>query len=179
VLGAVVTSSSVILLPYIRVSQIFNKSRSHFKILSVTWSKFHSEDPQILNSTIQDLSWWPGIWELCTYDITSVTNKFYHTFFLSKFKVCIFTLNHLFDWTKESLMQFWKVASLWFIYNDTNITGSQESSISKVTRLHPGKSQIQILVEARNFFLLQNALTGPGAHSASYSRGPADSSSGQ
>ena len=41
-----------------RDAQIFQKSRSHFKILGtrqVTRSKFHTEDPQMLAPTIQNL----------------------------------------------------------------------------------------------------------------------------
>ena len=42
--------------------QIFQKSSSYLKILGtgrVTWSKFHSEDPQILGATLQNLFSWP------------------------------------------------------------------------------------------------------------------------
>jgi hypothetical protein len=45
----------------------FQKSSSHLKILgarNVTWSKFHTDDPQILGATVQNLvvraTWRPG-----------------------------------------------------------------------------------------------------------------------
>jgi hypothetical protein len=47
-----------ILMVYDRGAQIFQKSRSHLKILGarrVTWSKFRTEDPQILGATVQNL----------------------------------------------------------------------------------------------------------------------------
>jgi hypothetical protein len=44
-----------------RSAQIFQKSRSYLKILGarrVTWSKFHSEEPQILGAMVQNLVAW-------------------------------------------------------------------------------------------------------------------------
>jgi hypothetical protein len=48
-------------------AQIFEKSRSHLKILGVrrvTWCTFHTQDPQILDTTIQNFfataTWLPG-----------------------------------------------------------------------------------------------------------------------
>jgi hypothetical protein len=43
---------------YIRGAQFFQKGRIHFKIMGVrrgTSSKFHSENPQILGDTVQNL----------------------------------------------------------------------------------------------------------------------------
>lgn len=55
-----------------RSAPVFQKSRSHPKIPGTrrtTWSKFHTEDPQILSTTVQNLvttvSWYPGIVHPC------------------------------------------------------------------------------------------------------------------
>jgi hypothetical protein len=51
-----------------RGAQIFQKSRSHLKILGarrVMWSKFHNENPETLCATAENLcvtaSWPPGV----------------------------------------------------------------------------------------------------------------------
>ena len=41
-----------------KLSQIFQKSSSHLKILGarkVAWSKFHTTDPQVLGANVQNL----------------------------------------------------------------------------------------------------------------------------
>jgi hypothetical protein len=46
------------LISSIRGAQVFQKSRSYFKIMGtirVTFCKFHTEDPQVLGTTIQNL----------------------------------------------------------------------------------------------------------------------------
>ena len=55
-----------------RSAPVFQKCRSHPKIPGTrrtTWSKFHTEDPQILGTTVQNLvttvSWYPGIVHPC------------------------------------------------------------------------------------------------------------------
>ena len=51
------------------------------------------------------------------------------------------------------------------------LLGSRDSTVSTVTRLRTGLSEIRIPVGTRDFRLLQNVLTGFGAHSASMSTG--------
>jgi len=55
------------LISSVREAQVFQKSRSYFRILGtrrVIFSKFLSEDPQVLGTTIQNLitcmTWHPG-----------------------------------------------------------------------------------------------------------------------
>jgi len=60
-------------LHYTKGAQIFQKSRSHLKILGarrVIWSKFHTEDPQILGVIVEKVvaraTWYPGFVHHCT-----------------------------------------------------------------------------------------------------------------
>ena len=49
-----------------RGSKVFQKSRCHLKILgarNVTWNQVHTEDPQTLGVTVQNLVVW-AIWQL-------------------------------------------------------------------------------------------------------------------
>ena len=61
-----------------RDAQISQKSNSYLKILTsrrVTWSKFHTKDPQTLGAIKQNLvGWVTWTWDLCT--CTSNTIKF-------------------------------------------------------------------------------------------------------
>jgi len=41
---------------------------------------------------------------------------------------------------------------------------SRDSAVSTATRVQAGRSRVQVPVEARYFFLLQNGQTGSGAH---------------
>ena len=52
---------------------MFQKCKSHLKILGawrVTWSKYHTKDPQVLGSTVQNLvaaaTWRPGFVHRCS-----------------------------------------------------------------------------------------------------------------
>jgi hypothetical protein len=64
-----------------RVAQIFQKCRSHLEILDIRriCSKFHTEYPLVLCTTLQNLVTWviPGIQDLCTlgYDYIIITNR--------------------------------------------------------------------------------------------------------
>ena len=55
--------------------------------------------------------------------------------------------------------------------NHSSISGSQDSIVVVASRLRAGWSGMRILVEAREFYLKQNAHTGSGAHADSYSIG--------
>jgi len=72
---------------YTRGAQIFQKFRNYHKTLSikrVTCSRFCSEDPQILGTTIQKviwLSWHPGVVHLITWSLMaqlSQLKSFFH-----------------------------------------------------------------------------------------------------
>jgi len=72
---------------YTRGAQIFQKFGNHHKILSikkVTCSRFCTEDPQILGTTIQKviwLSWHPGVVHLITRSLMtqlSQLKSFFH-----------------------------------------------------------------------------------------------------
>jgi hypothetical protein len=63
-----------------RGEQIFQKSRSYLKILDarrVTWSTLHTEDPQVLGTTIRNLfaitTWRPGL--VCYVDSFSKVSQ--------------------------------------------------------------------------------------------------------
>ena len=60
-----------------RGPQIFQKSVGNLKILGnrrVTWSSFHTEDPQIFGATIQNLI----AWDLCTPDLLQTWSQLRH-----------------------------------------------------------------------------------------------------
>jgi len=76
-------------------TQIFQKSRCHLKVLGarmVTWSKFCTEGPEILGTTVQNLfapvSWHPGFMHPC------LTLKSYCQYVRS-FHICCEKLNIL------------------------------------------------------------------------------------
>ena len=71
-----------------RGAQSFQKSTSHLKILStrrVTWSKFHSEDQQLLGTSIQNLVATATCnWDLCTSDHDLPAGIFFYFYFFKE-----------------------------------------------------------------------------------------------